>query len=281
MNISTLQSYLTHHITFFTWRDGLEIVFFWVLFYYLALWLTKDTEKKLLLYFYGYCMLALTTHLLQLTTLTSCLFIFSPAVIMIFMFMHQETLQRNMITLKNITASPSEVATDWLSCLMRHTLKALNNNQELIFLIEHTDTLHRYVNPTYILNAPINEGLLALLLDHVHNPHQMSWIKSDGTIQGINVSWKASWHPAAYHDQLAWIDDAIAYTTKTDALIMHVDPKHHQCAIAYDGAIHSKLTVEQAGKLLRKQINYRPTVTKKGYTHDSTSKKNNLAQRVP
>ncbi len=130
----SVYSYLTNQILFLTWRDYLEILFFAATFYYVILWLKKDTEKKLLPYFYGYCALTFLTHILHLGTITYCLFLFSPVIIMLFMFMHQDLLQRNMIALKNIAAA-TKPSQDWLSCIMRNSLKALHDNTPMLIII--------------------------------------------------------------------------------------------------------------------------------------------------
>ncbi len=272
-------SYIAKHIIFLTWRDSVEILFFAATFYAIILWLKKDNDKKLLPYFYGYCAITFLTHTMQLATVTYCLFFFSPAIIMLFMFMHQDTLQRNMVSLKNITAE-TPTAHDWLSCIMRNTLKALHDNKDMLILIEHTDSLASYLKTKYTITTPITDDVMTLLMENnLCNTQRMVWIKSDGTIQGIHVAWKASWHPAAYTGTKEWIDDAIAYTAKTDALIMYSNAKKQQYTIAYQGAITEGLTVEQSSQLIRKHTNAPIPVTKKGFNHESTNSKNKQAQR--
>lgn len=264
----------------FTWRDVVEIIFFTGIMYGISLWLKEDSHKNLLLYFYGFCFCFLGAHFLVLPTVSQYLFVFSPAVILLFMFLHQTTLQRNFIALKNIT-QPSPASTDWFTILMQTCLTCLHNNKELLILIEHTDALHSYVKADYVINAPISKDICTLIMEKVYNPQKMVWIHSDGIIRGINVTWKASWYPNAYEDHNAWIDDAIAHTSKNDAILLHINPLHHHYTIAMNGTINQELTIEQASQLLRKKINYQIPVTKKGYPYDVTNKKNNVAQHIP
>lgn len=273
----SLYSYITNQILFLTWRDCIEILFFATTFYYLILWLKKDTEKKLLPYFYGYCALTFLTYTMQLSTITYCLFLFSPVIIMLFMLMHQDLLQRNMIALKNITAT-TKPSQDWLSCIMRNSLKALHDNKEILILIEHTDSLSPYLKSQYMIKAPITDDFMTLLLNNnLCNAQHMVWIKTDGTAQGVHVSWKASWHPASYNNTNEWIDDAVAYTTKTDAVIMHTDAQKQRYTIAYNGKIQQELTVEQAGQIIQKQTNCSSEITK-GFRYESSSSKNKPKQ---
>lgn len=263
----------------FNWRDFIEICFFSYVIYRISLWLTQDTEKNLLPYFYGFCLLFCGANFLALPTVSQSLFIFAPVVMLLFMFLHQATLQRNFISLKNIT-QPSPVS-DWLTILMQTCLTMLHNNKELLILIEHTDAIGPYLKAEYTIHATMSKDLFALIMEKISTSKKMIWIHSDGTIRGINVSWKASWYPDAYEDETAWIDDAIAHTSKNDALLLHVNPIKQYFTIAMNGAIHHELTIEQAGQLIRKKINYQISVTKKGSPYDVTNKKNNVAQHIP
>lgn len=260
------------------WRDLIEILFFASAFYSIARWLNQDSDKKLLSYFYGYCGLVLGAYSFELPTMGYMLFLFSPAVVLLFMFMHQTLLQKNMVSLKNITAAP-QTESDWLSDLMRISLSMLHNNKELLLLLEHTDALDAYLNCEYKLNAPAKADLLALLVEHVYKPSTLLWLQSNGSIKGINAHWKATWHPSAYKDQTAWLDDAIAYTSKNDAIIIQINPTKHTCSFASGGTVTQDLTIDQLHRIIRKKINYSISI-KKGYPHAIASKKNSMAQHL-
>ncbi len=123
--------------------------------------------------------------------------------------------------------------------------------------------------------------MMLLLHNDLCNAQQMVWIKSDGSVQGIHVSWKASWHPATYNSTNEWIDDAIAYTAKTDALIIHTNAHKQRYSIAYNGSITHDVSVEQAGKIIKKQTNSTSELTKKGLRYESSPSKNKPAQHTP
>ena len=266
--------------SFVTWRDMLEIIIVATFFYYSALWLKKDPDKNLLAYFYGYLLFIFAAHSLQLTTLTSLLFLFSPAVAMLFMLMHQQVLQRNFVSLKNITLATKTSSPDWLSTIMKATLTMLTHNKDIIILIEHTDALSPYLQIPEALDVPITDGLVALLFNRVYSPEYLCWISSSGMVRGINVSFKASWHPSSYQTQTAWIDDAVAYTTKTDAVILFANAEQHHYSVAHHGTIKQGLMMEQAHKLIKKLIKYQIPLPKKGYSHGVTNQKN-IAQHSP
>ncbi|TET33415.1 hypothetical protein E3J61_04195 [Candidatus Dependentiae bacterium] len=277
----SLYAYLMNQIIFLTWRDAIEILFFSTAFYYLIMWLKRDREKRLLPYFYGYCALTFTAHALHLSTITYCLFLFSPAIIMLFMFMHQDTLQRNMIALKNIT-STATIPQDWLSCIMRNSLKALHDNKSLLILIEHSDALSGFLKTQYRINSLVTDDTLNLFTENgLCDAQQMLWIKTDGTVQGIRASWKASWHPNSYTDTNEWVDDAIAYTTKTDSLIMKSNAKTQSYTLAFNGTVTHDLTVEQVGQIIRKQINQPTPTMEKGLPHEQSPSSKKSTQQSP
>lgn len=261
------------------WRDPVEIFFFAATFYYISLWLQKDVQKNLLVHFYGFCIITFGTYFLALPTVSASLLLFSPAIALLFMIMHQEILQRNMVSLKNIV-QPQNISHDWLTMLMRTSLTMLHDNKELIILIEQTDAISSYVKADYYINAPLSTDLLTFIVTHSHNPQKMLWVTSDGIIRGINASWKVSWHATDYPDNNAWIDDAIAYTSKHDTLILQSSPTQQHYTIVCNGAMHQELTVNQVHQLLRKKMNYSIPVTKKGYSYDVANKKNSVAQHL-
>ena len=277
----SLYAYLANQISFLTWRDIIEILFFSTCFYYLMVWLNKDREKRLLPSFFGYCALTFVSHALHLSTITYSLFLFAPAIIMLFMFMHQDTLQRNMIALKNISTA-STIAQDWLSCTMRNSLKALHDNKSMLILIEHTDALSSFLKAEYIIQTPVSDDALNLLTENgLCTAQHMLWIRTNGTVQGVNASWKASWHPNAYTDTNEWVDDAIAYTTKTDALIIKSNAQTQSYTIACNGHVTHDLTVDQTAKIVRKQINQSSPSMEKGFSHDRSHAQEKSTQHTP
>lgn len=280
MSIQSLQSFLFTFLSFCSWKDVVEVAFFAATFYGIVQWLKKDREKNLVGYFYAYCFFTLIAYTLALPSITYCLFLFSPAIVLLFMFAHQETLQRNLVTLKNITVA-KPTAHDWLHLLLRSCLKALNNNKPITILLEHTDSVQQYIKTEYLCDAHLTDGLFSLLLDHkVYDPKQMVWITSQGIVRGVNVTWKAAWHTDTHNDTQAWKDDAAVYSTKSDALIMQLDPQSHTCTIVIKGIFHELLTMEQAGSMIKKHIHYEISSTKKGIDHGIIQQKNHMEQHT-
>lgn len=251
------------------WQDLIEILFFWITFYYISLWLHQDKQKKMLLYFYGYCLIAFTSYIAGLGTINAILFLFSPVIIIGFMLMHQTSLQKNMVSLKNITTG-KQPHTDWLAQIMRLGVTMQHNNKELFLLIEHTDSIAKYVTSQYTIHAPATNDLLFMLVNHVYNPSQMIWIQTDGTIRGVNSQWKTNLEQNHLQD---WISDAVAYTSKNDSLLLHINTQNDTYSLIYEGSIEHELTIDQAHQLIRKKIGYPLPVNQKGYYYDNAIKK--------
>jgi len=262
---------------FFWWRDILEIIFFAYLFYCIALWLKRDKKNNLLIYFYSYCLLAFATHMLQLTTVTYCLFLFSPVILMFFGLIHQETLQRNFIAFKH-AISPKTPEHNWLACLFRSCLVALNNNKELLCVIEHQDMLQSFMSTPFAIDASVQESLLELILESsFYEPTKMIWITSTGRIIGFN----AQWHRHQSMPSSAWKDEALLYTTKTDALIIHLDPKQSTFTLAGHGKLFQHLNAHHAFQMIKKHIQYPIDFQyEKGVFYDSKTKQSATHQRT-
>ena len=230
-----------------TWHDGIEILFFSSLFYYLALWLRKDKQQNLLWYFYGYSAVTLFAYNAPLPTVSLFLLIFSPAIIMLFIMVHQNILQRNFVALRHIT--PAQTTThNWLEELIQTCLIVINNNKSITCIIERNDNMHTFLQVPFIIHAPLHTALLEVLINSdSYDQHKMVWIDAHGNLEGINASWRHTItqpHETADLDQTHFekmrleksrfekiiseetvLEDALLYTTKTDALIFTINPE--------------------------------------------------------
>jgi hypothetical protein len=220
------------------------------------------------MHFYGYCAMLLIAYMLQLSTIVYCLFLFSPAIIMLFMFMHEDILQRNMIALKNITvASPPQ--TDWVTCLMRASLAALNNGTELVVIVENSDSLMEHLHAEYVINATVTQDMLTLLItNQLWNTRHMLWIKNSGTIHGIAATWKTGWGPTTHQSSLEWIEDARTYTSKTDAILVCSNSTTHSYTLTHSDTTHERLTAEQTSQLLRRYSKMYTPLAKEGLSYE-------------
>lgn len=266
---------------YYNWPDILEILFFSTIMYYFSLWLKKDRQKNLLLYFYSYCAIVLTTHHLHLTTVSSFLFITSPITIMLFILFHQELLQRNFVMLRNIKTSHPEQG-DWLETLLRTTLVAVNNNKEIQCIIEHHDSLATIVTTPLVLYADLQKNLLDMLLESdAFDQHKMVLVNSHGRLLGINASWNAQLHESWIADDVKskekWQQDALFFTAKTDAIIFKITPANRSFDIVAQGKIFNNVSAPLALKTMQKYL--QATAPKGEINHGNQSKKSSYKQR--
>jgi len=253
-----LYNILTHHL--FGWRDVVEIALFSTLIYAFSLWLKCDKQKDLLYYFYGYCAIVLGAYHAQLPTVSFLLFATSPIVIMLFIVIHQETLQKNFVMLRNIM--PATVGTtDWLETLIRTVLIAANNNKTVTCVIEHTDSLATIMSSPLAMHIDLEKNMLAMILDsESFEQDKPLWINSKGQLLGMNAVWTET-------VQQEWLDDAIKnlsyaqqealfFTTKSDAVVLSVNPQTRMFCIIVQGKIFDNINAPHALKTVASYITH-------------------------
>jgi len=282
--LGVLSDIFLQYNSFFYWRDLIEILFFAMIFYYAALWLKKDKQKNLLPPFYGYCALTFTTHFLGLTSISYVLFLFAPVAAMIFILMHQELLQKNLVALKNITPA-QRVQIDWLETLIRTSLRAINDGKAITCVIEQRDSLHNFLATSLKFNAKLDQGLLDILLASASFDQQkMIWLNTQGQLVGINAVWsKPIERELLEHNvkQLPeWKQKALFFTSKTDALVINVSPTSRTFDVVINGMVIDRMHAAKTLTLIKKYILSKKTTIQSGVMkHEKPSQKNTIKQR--
>lgn len=256
--LSTLHHFFYSYTYFLTWRAIVEILFFSTLFYQISLWLKKDRHLNLLGYWYGYCVVGLVAHALQLNTISSVLFLFAPTIIMLFMMMHQEQLQKNFVALRTLQPARTPTA-DWVEQLIRSCLVSVNNNKGLICVIERTDSLQDFLTTNCLFNAELHGATFdTLITSDIFNDKKLVWLNDHGTLRGLNASWDLGiddvWHAAA--DIPAWQQDALFFTQKTDAIVLGITTANRSFTIIARGKRYENIAAHNALKFLKKIINH-------------------------
>ncbi len=276
MNIfSTLNAFFNSYTYFVTWRAIVEILFFSTLFYQLSLWLKRDRHQHLLVYWYSYCLIGLVTYCLQLKTISNVLFFFSPAIIMLFLMMHQEQLQKNFVALRSLTPARSP-STDWLEQIIRSGIVAVNNNKSLICVIERKDSLQDFLTSPFIFNAELHSATFDMLITgSAYDDTTFIWLNDQGTLRGINATWKTPndelWKTIETSDFPAWQHDALFFTSKTDAITLGINPKTRNFTIITRGKRFENIAAHHALKFVKKLI----TLNETGAIHYEASEQNN------
>lgn len=266
---------------FFAWRDIIEILFLTTLIYHFALWLKKDRQKNLLPYFFGYCFVAMLAWAIQLPVITSLLFLYTPAALMLFIMMHQEALQRNLVALKNITPAYAQTD-DWLETLLQSCLVIINKNKSVTCVIENHDRLDEFIDFPLLINADMRKGILELLLETPsYDHHKMIWADTHGRLRAINATWKVLDTQQTTHQQGTWHEHAMLYSTQTDALVFHVNPITRNFTIIVHNKQFDNVTAHHALKLIQKHITPSKETIIKGDYREASSQNNHSRQRTP
>lgn len=266
---------------FFSWRDAIEIsLFSWVL-YHAINWFKQDSNQWLLHYLYGYIGLLTISYLTPLPTLHYYLIFFAPALIMIFIIMHQSVLQRNIIAYKNITTPLVPIEKDWIALLIRMSLITNAHKKPFTCIIEHRDNLMPFIVASYMMHSPLHQGLLEFIMhSSLYMPHELLWITSKGIIRGINGRWLSLPHTAIQEKSLlSWEDEAAAYTAKTDALVLHKNIETNTFSVIIKGISTHNLATHQIVPLIKKHIHYVVDI-EKGAHYDWLSKKETTQQHT-
>jgi len=271
---------LLKQINFLTFKDYLEILFFSTVIYYFSIWLAKDTHKNLLLYFYGYCTLIATAHTAQLSSITFFLAFFAPVILVCFIIMHETTLQKNYVTLRN-TIAPKKEGRDWVEHLVRLCLQSMNENQSLTCLIEQSDNVRSMLTAMH-LEVDLHTGILEMLIKApAFDSEKIILVDAYGSLIGINAQWKHLVEPAFIRDNAKKLDhfkqDALLHTTKTDAVIFRSDPVNHTFDIITGGTLFESINAHRLLTSLKTYLGALST-TKKGKSNDTFTRKHSQKQ---
>ncbi len=253
-----LTAMLAHVARTLPYRDIIEVLFFAGAIYYIQLWLKKDSQRNLLLGFYIYCALFCASYYADLPVLRFILFIFAPAIAMLFIILHQETLQKNFITLSN-PATPLKDQSTWIDELIKCTLTALNKHKDIILVLERNDPLKNLIHAPYFIYAELKKDVFEILLEkQAAGNDYMIWINQQGKIVSINSCWKTQldedWISQDAEHMHVWKQQALYFSSKTDALALKINPVSRSFDVVSQGRIVEGMTADAVTTYLKKQL---------------------------
>lgn len=233
--------------------DCIEIIFFASLCYYFTLWLSKDRQKNLVGYFYGYCILATGAYYGGLSTVALFLFTGFPVALVLFIILHQEILQRNFIALHTISAKTTLAnPKQWHEILVRSCLVLLHKHQSIICVIEQKQSLENFIETLFVFNTPLQHGLLEMLVQS-SKKDSFVWLNHKGTLKSIESTWISHEALVTEHSSIPqWQQNALLFTTKTDALVFSSELKHGTFSFIAQGKLLENLTADQVARILSK-----------------------------
>lgn len=254
--------------SFFSWRDSAEIIFFTIVVYSFSVWLKKDRHKNLLGYFYSYCACFFTAQSLQLNTIEYILFYSAPIIVLLFIIFHQITLQKNFVALRSLAHLKEDNDENWLETVIQSCLIALNQNKEVVYVIECTDSLQDHITTPLTLHATVNKELLTILLSSDSCNHdQMIWLNAQGKILGMNCRWKnfieEQWTSEIAQKRYKWHQDALFYTEKMDAIVFKTTASTQLFDIVFQGKTYKQITASHALSYINHHLIRTTSITKK------------------
>ena len=249
-------------------RDVIEIMFYTGIIYTLCLWLKTDKTKNILVYFLAYCSLALSAWIAQLPTLTPFLFTYAPVALLLFIVLHEKTLQRNLVTLCSIT--PARIQhDDWLDTLLSSSLAIINSNKSITVIIEHKDSLDYFLTAPFTINADMDKNVLDIFLSSTsYDDKKMIWIDTNGKIRGMNVTWN---NPQEKQE------NALFYTLQSDAIVFNVHPISRTFTLIIKGKETKNLSAHHVHTMIKKQLSPRSSSHPKGAYRENNKPENTLS----
>lgn len=236
-------------------KNILEILFFSGIIYFFSLWLKKDKRANLLFYFYAYAVIFSVTYFLNLSTIHLFLLYSSPFALLLFILLHQETLQRNFVT---FTTSPSMTCTNnetWIENLIRICLHHMNNNVFLFVVIENQSDLKPFIHSNYLLQSPLSLELLLLVTESPHfDKGKLLWCTSNGKLVGVNSSWQLLTSLHGLPSIPTWQQEALLMTLKTDTIVFKVNPANRCFEVILKGTLYETINAHQIVPFIKKNL---------------------------
>ena len=250
-DLSTIQI-----IKLLDWRDFFEIIAFSTVFYYVSLWLKKDKRTNLLPYFYGYCCSILFVSMIDFQVLFYVLTTFAPIIVLLFIVMHQETLQKNFVSLYRYTPA-HHVPSEWQEELIRTMCIAHNKGKNLRLIIEHTQKLDGLITAPFILDAPFHQELLTTLIhSDSFRSNRFIWLRNNGTVASINtiVLLNEMENNPEVKELPSWQQQALLLNNKTKSICITANENGEGFTVITQNSILSPLSTGNCLKLLKKHV---------------------------
>ena len=247
-----------HFLGITHWANLVEILMLSIIIYTFSKWLQQDQNIRLLIYFYSACGICILASLFHFTAIVELYRVSWPAMLMLFILVHQKSLQQNYIAAKTINPTRQTIDHAWVHILMRALFKALQRNKDLTFVIEGKRMVEGYITKPVILQSPITHGLLDTLIESTAlEQHTLVLLDQTGSIIALNGNWMEAdinWLSSEQPTLETWQRDALFWTSKTDALVIHADMESRAITIIAQGTVVNQLTCDKAEAIIAQYI---------------------------
>jgi hypothetical protein len=270
------------HLFITGWHDIIEIMLCISACYYITAWLNKDKQSRLLATAYGYCATLFISYLLPLPTIYIALLTFAPLVVATLLMIHKESLQKSFVALHRITPAVKQQHY-WVQDCIQIALISMNHHTPLAFVIEKHQALDAFVKTEHPLHTTFCTNIGTLLIEHKQAPESFLWLSNDGTLCGYDCTFLLTsidaWFAQETQHQDVWIQQALVFSSKTDALFIRTDPVSRTFTIITQG---TKTDYVSAGKTIEQITAHTgtPFPTDQGESHEHVGSKKITVQKL-
>lgn len=270
------------HLLITGWHDIVEIVLCITTCYYITAWLHQDKQSRLLTTAYSYCALLFVSYALPLPTIYIALLTFAPLVVAVLLMLHKESLQKSFVALHRITPATKQHH-NWIQDCIQTALISMNNETSIALVIEKHQALDTFIKTEYPLHTSFCASIGTLLLEHKQPAESFLWLSNDGTLCGYDCTFLLTsidaWFAQEAQNQDLWVQQALVFSSKTDALFIRTDPASRTFTIITQGI---KKDYVSAGKTLEQITAHTgtPYHTDQGESHEHVGYKKTTVQKL-
>ena len=275
----TISYFLQEYLSIYSWQDFIEILFFSLIVYTISMWLKQDHSDKLLPAFYGYLCLFCSSYFFSLSTIHNALFVAAPVVATLLIMYHQKQLQKNFILARKQPLEPKKIAgPHWIEECIRSCLVVAHQKKEITCIIENRDSLEHMIDYQILLDVHIQKNVLnLLLLSDLFQSKKPIWLKRSGKVFSVNCSWSDNLTSDSLLSlssrQPDWQNYGSIVTSKTDAILFHINAEPEKSGVCYKGEIIQKMSSDHVLKFIKQVIQKQNKQTmshKEGNNHEDT-----------
>lgn len=250
-------SYLSF-LGIFRFVDLLEIALITGIIYRFCCWLKRDRNNFLLGYFYIACALFLFAFTLNLHAILEFYRTTWPILVLLFIVVHQKSLQQNYVAARTIEPVKTLADTQWIHLMMRAAFKALQRKKNIIFIIQGKQHLEEFITKTLVMHSPITQQTLDMIIEStIIDDHTIMLLNQAGTLIAFNGQWLTTDTLTITHETNTLTTQqkqALMWTSKTDALVFFAEQESKRITILAQGTIVNDLTNSQAELVISQYI---------------------------
>jgi len=252
-------SYLSY-LGILRWADFVEIALFTAIIFQFCCWLRRDRTNFLLGYFYAAGAVFLCALFFDLRAILELYRTSWPILVLLFIIVHQKSLQQNYVAARTIAPIKSTADMQWIHLCMRAAFKAVQRKKNIIFIIQGKQQLEEHITDTIALHSPITQQTLDMIIESsIIEDHTIMLLNQTGILLGFNGHWLSTEIPTIQNDTPLTEQQkhALMWTSKTDALVFFAHTESKRITLLAQGTIVQDIPNDKAelviNQYLRKQ----------------------------